>query len=254
MNARPRIAFHLLLATLLLSVFAPAAQAYYSPSTGRFTSRDPLVTQPRFGAALRSLPLQQQARAATQLYEYVASNPMRYADPMGLHPDVPDREWGPWRDPILDRPDLQGPPQPSIPSRGNCYRFACNDPGQPGQPHSPFPGGKDPGGVITCKQVKDGAIKDGMTEPDKCSGECPAGSRKVAYGITPPQGPNKDWNDYHWWRQQPDGTWKHKPGQRPVRDRDWDGNPITDPSKSNRGPYTTFCGYLCAPDGMDVDP
>lgn len=66
-NARPGIAFHLLLATLLLSVFAPAAQAYYSLSTGTFLQRDPAghVDGPN-------------------LYRYGRSNPLTYTDPMGL--------------------------------------------------------------------------------------------------------------------------------------------------------------------------
>lgn len=67
MNTTPRIAFHLLLATLLLSVFAPAAQAYYSPSTGTFLQRDP-------AGYIDGM----------NLYRYGRSNPVRYTDPMGL--------------------------------------------------------------------------------------------------------------------------------------------------------------------------
>lgn len=40
--------------------------------------------------------------------------------------------------------------------------------------------------------------------------------------------------DYHWYRQNPDGTWSHKPGQTKVRDYDFDGNEILDPEYCNR--------------------
>ncbi len=67
MNARPCIALHLLLATLLLSVFAPAAEAYYSPSTGTFLQRDSMGYTD-----------------GMTLYRYGRSNPVRHSDPMGL--------------------------------------------------------------------------------------------------------------------------------------------------------------------------
>ncbi len=39
---------------------------------------------------------------------------------------------------------------------------------------------------------------------------------------------------YHWYRQNPDGTWSHKPSGGDVRDYDFDGNPIYDPEFCNR--------------------
>jgi hypothetical protein len=44
----------------------------------------------------------------------------------------------------------------------------------------------------------------------------------------------EDYNDYHWYRQNPDGTWSHKPSNGEVRDFDFDGNPIYDPEFCNR--------------------
>ena len=44
----------------------------------------------------------------------------------------------------------------------------------------------------------------------------------------------EDYNDYHWYRQNPDGTWSHKPSNGEVRDFDFDGNPILDPEFCNR--------------------
>lgn len=43
-----------------------------------------------------------------------------------------------------------------------------------------------------------------------------------------------DHRDYHWYRQNPDGSWSHKPGNGKVRDFDFDGNPIMDPQFCNR--------------------
>lgn len=55
--------------------------------------------------------------------------------------------------------------------------------------------------------------------------------------------------DYHWYRQDDDGSWSHKPGDYSVHIG------ITDPEKdANDRNYTTICGYLCMPDeGLDVD-
>lgn len=41
-------------------------------------------------------------------------------------------------------------------------------------------------------------------------------------------------HDYHWYRQNPDGSWSHKPAEGEVRDFDFDGNPIFDPQFCNR--------------------
>jgi len=41
-------------------------------------------------------------------------------------------------------------------------------------------------------------------------------------------------NDYHWWRQNSDGYWSHKPGSTKVTNLDASGNPIINPLLSNR--------------------
>lgn len=51
--------------------------------------------------------------------------------------------------------------------------------------------------------------------------------------------------DYHWFRQNPDGTWSHKPGLKMVRDYDAYGNTIYDPEKCKwKECYTDFAGYF----------
>lgn len=226
---------YLLIAILAASAFSADALAWYSPRTGTFMQRDPAGYIDEMN-----------------LYRYVASNPMRYVDPMGLHRELPDREWGPWRGPVELDPDFIGPPQPPIPSRGNCYRFACNDPiNNPREPHNINPGGILP---TSCDSIKRDALKDGLSEPDKCSGDCPAGTTKVGYGISkqsldqllPGRGFPSGIHDHHWWRRTRDG-WKDKPGYAPASDTGGEpGVPGTD-----TGIYK-FCGYLCSPDGIDL--
>ena len=53
--------------------------------------------------------------------------------------------------------------------------------------------------------------------------------------------------DYHWYRQNPDGTWSHKPGQTAVINYDASGNTIYDPQICDRDyslvNYSVFVGY-----------
>lgn len=58
---------------------------------------------------------------------------------------------------------------------------------------------------------------------------------------------NVEDSDYHFWIQNADGTWSHKPGEQNVRNTDIDGKPIRDPLYSNRGRYDKVCGYFCVP-------
>ena len=49
--------------------------------------------------------------------------------------------------------------------------------------------------------------------------------------------------DYHFYRQNDDGTWSHKHGENPVTNKDASGQIITDPRAADRGDYTMFIGY-----------
>ena len=67
--------------------------------------------------------------------------------------------------------------------------------------------------------------------------------------------------DYHFYRQDMDGYWSHKPGKNNVRRRDASGNLITDPETADRNydgkndnsnnesdnNYYKFCGYYSVP-------
>lgn len=69
---------------------------------------------------------------------------------------------------------------------------------------------------------------------------CSSGSYKVALVIAPGQ-------DYHWYRQNPDGTWSHKLGWYPVTIEDAENNIIVDPETADRHHsvhYSLFAGYF----------
>jgi hypothetical protein len=49
--------------------------------------------------------------------------------------------------------------------------------------------------------------------------------------------------DYHFYRQNTDGTWSHKQGSSYVMTVDDNDNPIYDPRECNRGRYSTFQSF-----------
>ena len=58
--------------------------------------------------------------------------------------------------------------------------------------------------------------------------------------------------DYHYYRQNDDNTWTHKPGYKPSTNLDSKNNFILNPRKASRDyggtlNYKNFCGYLCVP-------
>lgn len=91
---------------------------------------------------------------------------------------------------------------------------------------------------------------------------CPKGTSKIALVIAPDKCgnaltrkkpcPDTRTGDYHFYRQDSNGFWSHKPGGTAVTDRDADGRRIYDPALANRAygdrlNYKWFCSYLCAP-------
>lgn len=49
--------------------------------------------------------------------------------------------------------------------------------------------------------------------------------------------------DYHWYRQNPDGTWSHKPGYGEVMNKDFSGKTIYDPAESDTRVYGNEIRY-----------
>lgn len=77
---------------------------------------------------------------------------------------------------------------------------------------------------------------------------CPRDYSKIALVVHPGE-------DYHFYRQDPDGWWSHKDGANPVKRFDAEGKPIWNPRTAARDyrprgsflNYKDFCGYWCAP-------
>ena len=75
---------------------------------------------------------------------------------------------------------------------------------------------------------------------------CPKNYSKIALVV------DED-TDYHFYRQDSNGYWSHKPGATNVARIDGTGRPIYDPQLASRNykysglNYDEFCGYLCAP-------
>jgi len=78
---------------------------------------------------------------------------------------------------------------------------------------------------------------------------CPNGFSKIAAVIDAKR-------DYHFYRQDLNGNWSHKPGSTDVTNLDAKGRLITNPELAarnyNRDPtdtlnYNLFCGYMCIP-------
>jgi hypothetical protein len=77
--------------------------------------------------------------------------------------------------------------------------------------------------------------------------KCPKDSYKIALVIDPKK-------DYHFYRQDSNGMWSHKPGGTDVTRLDASKRPIYNPELADRDyrkdanlNYSIFCSYLCAP-------
>jgi hypothetical protein len=77
---------------------------------------------------------------------------------------------------------------------------------------------------------------------------CPNETSKIAIVVDPKE-------DYHFFRQDTNGMWSHKPGGTAVTNKDSSQRPIYDPKLANRNylmdgghlNYNMFCSYLCVP-------
>lgn len=125
----------------------------------------------------------------------------------------------------------------------NCYGFAANDPRghasmpQPGEKSGremKFPGPE--GDDLIELATLDGLSYAGMTPWVR------PGHYLVALAVAP-------YEDYHWYRQGPDGLWLHKPGNWHVSGTDDANQLIRDPRDADRGRYTEFHGFFHVPRG-----
>jgi len=91
--------------------------------------------------------------------------------------------------------------------KNNCYNYVCNIQtdtlAQPGQVGGCVPS------EINCDEYIKAAKSDGLKEI-VCDESCPKCCHKVALVIWPGV-------DFHWYRQDDNGSWSHKPGMTAVR-------------------------------------
>lgn len=80
---------------------------------------------------------------------------------------------------------------------------------------------------------------------------CPANTSKIALVVDEDE-------DYHFYRQDSNGYWSHKPGATHVTNTDATGRPIYDPELASRDykksnlNYDKFCAFMCAPKGKKL--
>jgi len=177
-----------------------------------------------------------------------------------------DDEWSPrsqWEPPY--NPDKYNQ-NPAVQDVHNCWDYAMDvlDPAQltqcDGKKNCDMlfhqPGGTK--GLSKLLQSKDGRtcnVVDYLMRQDvpdlkrtTFKNRCPRGSSKIALVVHPGE-------DYHFYRQDPDGFWSHKDGSNKVKRYDAEEKLIKNPKTAARNyrpkgsflNYTDFCGFYCAP-------
>lgn len=128
----------------------------------------------------------------------------------------------------------------------NCYNYATNQPNssiaQPG-----WASGTMNSSPYSCGGLLAGAEGDGLAFAgqtlDEARMRCEPPCCLVALV--------NSGGDYHWYREDADRTWSHKPGSHPATNLDAGGQIIIDPSGANHSygggalNYNSFCGFMC---------
>jgi hypothetical protein len=126
-------------------------------------------------------------------------------------------------------------------ANNNCYNYANNNAtntfAQPGRASGHMYT------ALQCPNVRAAAVSDGLQVVANFAANIPGWY--VALVIWPGV-------DYHWYRQDKNGCWSHKPGSTPARNTDNGGKTISDPKTCNRGPYTVFCSYMTTKKGIKI--
>lgn len=91
------------------------------------------------------------------------------------------------------------------------------------------------------KMLKQGAKHDGLLSVKK-----PV--KKDGYYLAALFFPKGE-RDFHWYRQDDDGTWSHKIGYMRPTNKDEKGKRIKNPLSADRGEYSIFGGYFLVPRG-----
>ena len=242
----------------------------YDPGTGTWIKPDPAG----FGAG------------DTNLYRYCGSNPTNYVDPSGMAPPQihldpsanvtssilsfsSERLYDPTKDLVITNENSNGlvydetararlfyepylwNSDSAIKSSNNCYSYALNRP-LGSDERRRLPGRPQPGTGMFLKgcDINKEALNDSYgVKPLPANGVVPPGYHKIQ-GFYDPSARG----DYHWYRQDSDGTWSSKHGNGDVDnvDASGPGHIITDPAHANNnyGPsrnYSQALPVLIAP-------
>ena len=124
---------------------------------------------------------------------------------------------------------------PAVQPFNNCYNYAndqiTNTFAQPGRAHGVYPAN------IDCDDYQAAATADGLAFSAGFANPLAAGQGWYVALVV--------WQgvDFHWYRQDDNGCWSHKPGQTQVTNLDNSGNLIADPANCDLGNYG-FCCYM----------
>lgn len=137
----------------------------------------------------------------------------------------------------------------------NCYAYAMDDHEESSDQRGkkPIPGPDL--SRYTCSRIIEG-LKNEIPQmyPATFETPCQPGFKKI-YAAVSEESVN---NDFHFWRQDYDGLWSHKPGSRNPTRVDGNNKPIENPENANRNSdtynYTQSCGFFCIPSGSRDKP
>ncbi len=176
---------------------------------------------------------------------YVDANPLRFVDPFGLD-RWGDGQWGPSSNRSAPMFDPRYNDSEAWRLNNNCYSYALNRRGREGN-QIWGGGGIDPGeptgrkfSQYFCRNILDAAGRDGAISPRE-DRSCPAGYHGGQLFIRQdqPLGSLGLTGDYHWYRQDYDGSWSEKQGRHPARPLGFSPVPPHD--------YPIQCGKICIP-------
>lgn len=133
----------------------------------------------------------------------------------------------------------------------NCTAYAFNDHKPFGRDKKPVPGHQQV--HYNCQDLEASLFED-VPELKKTTFQerCPAGYHKIYLTVS-----SEKENDFHFYRQDQNGYWSHKPGSLPVTNLDARKQKIINPETADRRyPYRHYnqsCAFYCAPQHFDRD-
>ncbi|WP_390349322.1 RHS repeat-associated core domain-containing protein [Variovorax boronicumulans] len=200
----------------------------YDGKTGRYSQADPIGL-----------------KGGWNRFGYVGGSPLKYSDPYGLD-RWGDNKWGAGGNHSAPLFDPRYNESEAWRLNNNCYSYALNRRGREGN-QIWGGGGINPGeptgrefSQYFCRNILDAAGRDGAISPREDQ-SCPAGYHGGQLFIRQdqPLGSMGLTGDYHWYRQDYDGSWSEKQGRHPARPLGFSPVPPHD--------YPIQCGKICIP-------